>query len=59
MLEPLSLKMSNKRREHGKESWVLFVDLVKAFDLVPRDVLFTVLAKFGGVSVIKRMHKDL
>ena len=29
-----------KRREHGKESWVLFVDLVKAFVLVPRDVLF-------------------
>ena len=23
-----------KRREHGKESWVLFVDLVKAFDTV-------------------------
>ena len=33
-------------------SWVLFVDLVKAFDSVPLDVLFTVLAKFGGVSVI-------
>ena len=27
-----------KRREHGQESWVLFVDLVKAFDSVPRDV---------------------
>jgi hypothetical protein len=52
-----------KRREHGKESWVLFVDLVKAFDSVPRDVLFTVLAKFGVpphlVSVIKRMNTDL
>ena len=52
-----------KRREHGKESWVLFVDLVKAFDSVPRDVLFTVLAKFGVpphlVSVIKRMNMDL
>ena len=52
-----------KRREHGKESWVLFVDLVKAFDSVPRDVLFAVLAKFGVpphlVSVIKRMNTDL
>ena len=52
-----------KRRKHGKESWVLFVDLVKAFDSVPRDVLFTVLAKFGVpphlVSVIKRINTDL
>ena len=23
---------SQKRREHGQEPWVLFVDLVKAFD---------------------------
>ena len=52
-----------KRREHGLESWVLFVDLVKAFDSVPRDVLFTVLAKFGVpphlIRVIKRMNADL
>ena len=42
---------------------IMFVDLVKAFDSVPRDVLFTVLAKFGVpphlVSVIKRMNTDL
>ena len=42
---------------------MLFVDLVKAFDSVPRNVLFTVLAKFGVpphlVSVIKRMNTDL
>ena len=52
-----------KRREHGQESWVLFVDLVKAFDSVPRDVLFTVLEKFGVpphlLQVIKRMNADL
>ena len=24
-----------KRSEHGLESWVLFIDLVKAFDKVP------------------------
>jgi hypothetical protein len=36
-----------KRREHGQESWVLFVDLAKAFDSVPRDVLWEVLAKMG------------
>ena len=28
-----------KRREHGLESWVLFLDLVKAFDRVPRKLL--------------------
>ena len=52
-----------KRREHGLESWVLFVDLVKAFDSVPREILFTVLEKFGVpphlVHVIKRMNTDL
>ena len=52
-----------KRREHGQESWVLFVDLVKAFDSVPRDILFSVLAKFGVpphlIRVIKRMNTDL
>jgi hypothetical protein len=52
-----------KRREHGQESWVLFVDLVKAFDSVPRDVLWAVLAKMGVpahlIHVIKRMNVDL
>jgi len=52
-----------KRREHGLESWVLFVDLVKAFDSVPRGILFDVLSKFGVpphlVRVIKRMNTDL
>ena len=45
------------------ESWVLFVDLVKAFDSVPRDVLWKVLAKFGVpphlLKVIMRMHENL
>jgi len=52
-----------KRREHGKGTWVLFVDLVKAFDTVPRDVLFVVLAKFSVpphlIRVTKRMNTDL
>ena len=29
-------QLIKKRREHGHETWVLFVDLVKAFDRVPR-----------------------
>jgi len=28
-----------KRREHAKESWVFFLDLVKAFGRVPRELL--------------------
>ena len=38
---------------------VLFVDLVKAFNSVPRDVLFTVLAKFGVPPHLVRMNTDL
>ena len=41
------LQALKKRREHGLESRILFVDLVKALDSVPRDVLWAVLAKTG------------
>ena len=51
-----------KRREHGLESWVLFLDLVKAFDRVPRKLLWEILTKFGVpiklVSLLKALHKD-
>jgi hypothetical protein len=30
------------RKEHGLGSWALFIDLVKAFDKVPREALFAV-----------------
>ena len=36
-----------KRRAAGDDSWVLFVDLVKAFDTVDRSALFLVLSKLG------------
>ena len=32
-------QLIRKRREHGLETWVLFIDLVKAFDRVPREAL--------------------
>jgi len=39
-----------KRREHDLETWVFFLDLVKAFDMVPRELFLlwnTLLERFG------------
>jgi len=50
----------SKRKEHGLETWALFIDLVKAFDSVPRDALFAVLRRYGMpdhfVKVLIRLH---
>ena len=47
-------------REHGLESWVAFIDLVKAFDSVDREALCSVLARYGAppplVNVVRAMH---
>ena len=51
-----------KRQEHNLESWVCYVDLIKAFDSVPREALWKVLLKFGiprhFVRVLMRLHTD-
>ena len=50
----------SKRKEHGLETWALFIDLVKAFDSVPREALFAVLCRYGMpdhfVKVLNRLH---
>ena len=48
-----------KRREHGLETWVLFLDLVKAFDRVPREMLWMILEKFGVPPKLIRLLKSL
>jgi hypothetical protein len=64
-------QLIRKRREHGLETWVLFIDLVKAFDRVPRAVLldpddgllWLVLLKYGVppklVSLLREMHRKV
>ncbi|XP_066921310.1 uncharacterized protein [Clytia hemisphaerica] len=48
-----------KRREHGQETWILFLDLVKAFDRVPRELLWEVLYIFGVPDKLVRLLKSL
>ena len=52
----------HKRKEHGLETWALFIDLVKAFDTVPRESLFAILRRFGlpdhSVSIVIRLHEN-
>jgi hypothetical protein len=50
-------------REHGQESWVLFVDLVKAYDTVNREMLWKILTTLGVpeslIEVLKKLYKDV
>ena len=52
-----------KRHEHGLGTWAVFIDLVKAFDSVPRDGLYIILGKLGippkMTRLIMRFHSDL
>ena len=59
-----TVKMAmKKRKEHSQETWILFLDLVKAFDRVPRELLWELLAKFGVpaklVRLLKALHQDV
>ena len=47
----------SKRKEHGLETWALFIDLVKAFDSVPREALFAVLRRLVAVMQRPRLRQ--
>mmetsp|Transcript_22629 Transcript_22629/g.32396 ORF Transcript_22629/g.32396 Transcript_22629/m.32396 type:complete len:650 (+) Transcript_22629:1533-3482(+) len=50
------------RRQHGLESYAVFVDLVKAFDTVHHQLLCEILSKYGlpppFVEIIKKLYND-
>ena len=53
-------QLMEKTREHGDSLFIMFVDLKKTYDSVPRSVLWTVLLKFGVpplmLSIIQSFH---
>ena len=53
----------NMRKNHNLESYVGFVDLVKAYDTANHELLLKILEKYGAppnfVAAIERMYQDL
>jgi hypothetical protein len=49
-----------KRKEHGKGTWVVFIDLMKAFASANREAIFESLKKFGlpphFINIVRRLH---
>ena len=52
-----------KRAEYGLDSWLILIDLVKAFDRVPREMLWNVLQRQRVpnklISLLKALHKSV
>ena len=50
-------------REHGREAYIAFIDLEKAYDTVNRDLLWKILAKYGVpeglINVLRKLYANL
>jgi hypothetical protein len=48
------------RKEHQQDTYLLFIDLIKAFDTANHDLLFAILKKYGApralIDVIQHLH---
>jgi hypothetical protein len=59
---PLKVALQNLT-ESGQEAYVVFVDIVKAFDSVNREMLWQILAKFGLpeklITVVKKLYTNV
>ena len=47
------------RKEHDLESWVMYADLIKAFDSIHDKLLFRILEKFGILLFLIKMIRKL
>ena len=56
-------QIQEKCREQHRDLYIAFVDLAKAFDTVNRDMLWTVLAKFGCpprfMTILRAFHEGM
>ncbi len=56
-------QLISKRVEYGLETWLLLIDLVKAFDRVPRELLWEIMTSKGVpvmlISLLKSLHKTV
>ena len=56
-------QLMEKAREHNTSLYLLFVDLRKAYDSVPREALWKVLGKYGIppplVNIIRSLHEGM
>ena len=56
-------QLQEKCREHHRDLYIVFVDLIKAFDSVNRNLLWRLLGKIGCpcnlVNIIRSFHDDM
>jgi len=50
------------RKEHQQDTYLLFIDLIKAFDTANHDLLFAILEKYGApralIDIIRCLHDN-